>query len=260
MAGWADDMYPEGVAMVIGGSGGAGSAICKRIAECGGGVALTYRSNKDRAEAVVEELKGLGCKAYATSMTIGDASGVKAAVEEVIKTCGRIHTVVVAAGSDIAQVYISEMTPEQWSEVINQDLNGFYNVVHATLPHMRDSGGGSYVHIGSAGQLKWPERDVLSVAPKAAIEALIQGIAKEEGKFNIRANTVLLGVIETGIFLRLKQEGVFDAKWEQDVLDGLAMKRFGLPEEVADAVVFLSSKRGGYVTGQMISVAGGYGI
>lgn len=260
MTGWTDDMYPEGVALVIGGSGGAGSAICKRIAESGGDVALTYRSNKERADGVVEELEGLGRKAYATPMTIGDASGVKVAVEGVIKTCGRIHTVVVAAGSDIAQVYISEMTPEQWSEVINQDLNGFYNVVHATLAHMRDNGGGSYVHIGSAGQLKWPERDVLSVAPKAAIEALIQGIAKEEGKFNIRANTVLLGVIETGIFLRLKEEGVFDAKWEQDVLDGLAMKRFGLPEEVADAVVFLSSKRGGYVTGQMISVAGGYGI
>ena len=99
------------------------------------------------------------------------------------------------------------MTREQWQTVVDQDLNGFYNILQATLPQLKAWGGGSYVHLGSAGHLRWPERDVMSVAPKAAIEALITGIAREEGRHKIRANTVLLGVIEAGMFLELTQTG-----------------------------------------------------
>ena len=83
--------------------------------------------------------------------------------------------------------------------------------MRATLPRLKEWGGGSYLHLGSAGHLAWPDRDVMSVAPKAAIEALITGIAKEEGRHKIRANTVLLGVIEAGMFLELTRQGVFDA-------------------------------------------------
>ena len=77
----------------------------------------------------------------------------------------------------------------------------------------------------------------MSVAPKAAIEALITGIAKEEGRNNIRANTVLLGVIEAGMFLELTRQGVFDDKWVAKVQENLALKRWGKPEEVGYAAV-----------------------
>src|SRR5690606_29601569 len=95
---------------------------------------------------------------------------------------------------------------------------------------------------------KWPERDALSVAPKAAIEWLIQGIAKEEGRFGIRANSVAIGVIETGIFLRLWEDGTFDEAWRDAVQAGLCLKRWGKPEEVAEAVAYLASSKAGYVT------------
>ena len=101
---------------------------------------------------------------------------------------------------------------------------------------------------------------MLSVAPKAAIEALITGIAREEGVHGIRANTVLLGVIEAGMFLELSRQGVFGADWVKAVQAGLALKRWGRPEEVADAAVFLASRRAAYVTGQRLSVSGGYGL
>src|SRR3546814_2429354 len=78
---------------------------------------------------------------------------------------------------------------------------------------MRDAGGGSYVHLGSAGHLWFPQRDGLSVVPKAANEAFVKGIAKEEGRHNIRANSVLVGVIEAGMFLELTKRGVFDQAW-----------------------------------------------
>ena len=99
---------------------------------------------------------------------------------------------------------------------MRSDAEGAFNAIHATLPHLRKGGGGSYVHISSAGLLNIP-LDILSVAPKAAVEELIKGIAKEEGINNIRANSIAIGVIETGIFLRLKDQGVFDEAWIESV-------------------------------------------
>ncbi len=191
---------------------------------------------------------------------MGDAARVEAVVEEAAVGHGRLHTIVVGAGTLAEQVLISEMTVEQWQTVVNQDLNGFYNVVRATLPRLKAWGGGSYVHLGSGGHLRWPERDVMSVAPKAAIEALITGIAREEGRHQIRANTVLLGVIEAGMFLELTKQGKFDAHWVAEVQKNLSLKRWGKPEEIGYACVFLASDRAAYVTGQRIAVAGGYGV
>ena len=85
-------------------------------------------------------------------------------------------------------------------------------------------------------------------------------IAREEGKNGVRANSVLIGVIEAGMFLELSKQGVFDEKWTTEVQKNLALKRWGQPEEIGHAVVFLASNKAAYVTGQQISVAGGYGI
>ena len=143
---------------------------------------------------------------------------------------------------------------------MRSDAEGTFNVIHATLPHLRAGGGGSYIHISSAGLLKYPPLDILSVAPKAAVEELIKGIAKEEGINNIRANSIAIGVIETGIFLRLKEQGVFDDAWIEGVKSALPLKRFGQPEEVAQMAVFLASNRAAYTTGQLIPVDGGFGV
>lgn len=251
--------FPAGTALVVGGSGGVGMSICEELARAGSDVALTYLSNKENAEQAVKSVQGMGCKATAYQMSISDKATVSSVIKE-ITAKDRLHTVVIAAGSDIAQVMIRDMDVEQWKEVIDNDLNGFYNVVRETLPAMKKGGGGSYVHISSAGLQKWPPRDVLSVAPKAAIESLMQGIAKEEGEFNIRANSVLLGVIETGIFLRLLEDGTFDERWIEATQSMLSLRRWGKPEEIAHAVVYLASQRAAYVTGQTIAVDGGYGV
>ena len=253
------EMFPQGVAVVIGGSGGAGREICVKLAEAGTDVYFSYNSNRARAEELVRDLENSGVRVACGQLNVKDEESVAAFFAKVVHDFGRLHTVVMAAGYDIPQLLIGELSTELWRDVIDQDLNGFFNVLHHSLPLMREEGG-SYVHISSAGLLKWPEKDVLSVAPKAAIESLIQGVAKEEGKNNIRANSVLLGVIETGIFLRLREEGVFDQAWTDAVIRGLALKHFGKPEDVAEAVLYLASNRASYVTGQTISVAGGYGI
>lgn len=253
-------IFPSGAALVIGGSGGIGRAVCHELARAGSDVALTYRGRQAVADEIVAELRSLGRRATAHQLTIGDAETVEARVAEAAREHGRLHTVVVGAGTLPKQVPLSKVEREQWRTIVDQDLNGFFNVVQATLPRLKQWGGGSYVHIGSAGHLRWPDRDGLSVVPKAAIEALVTGIAREEGRFNIRANSVLVGVVEAGQFLELTRQGAFDQRWVEAAHRNLAIKRWGKPEEVGHAVVFLASNRAAYITGQRIAVAGGYGL
>ncbi len=255
----SDKNFPVGVALVIGGSGGTGSAICRELARAGSDVVLTYHQNQERANKVKASVEALDRQAHVVQLSIGDANQVQEVVNQ-LAAKHRIHTVVIAAGSDIKQPLIRDITPEEWKQVVDSDLNGFFNVVHHTLAHMKASGGGSYVHISSAGLHRWPERDALSVAPKAAIESLIQGIAKEEGAHGIRANSVAIGVINAGIFKRLWADGIFDEQWKEAVQEDLCLKRWGKPEEVAHAVVWLASNKAAYTTGQIISVDGGYGV
>lgn len=249
--------FPEGLALVVGGSGGMGGVICTALAKQGCDVALTYRRNKARAEAVADEIRALGRKTSIHAVDIADEAAVGRMVAEITQT-QRIHTIIIASGSDIDQRRIGELTPEQWRQVIEADSNGFFHVVHHTLPHLRAHGGGSYVHLSTCGLTRWPDGDALSVAPKACNDALLRGIAREEGRHGIRANAVAVGVIESGIFLRLREQGHFDERWHKAVMRNLCLKRYGQPEEVAEAVLFLA--RANYVTGQTLAVSGGYGL
>jgi NAD(P)-dependent dehydrogenase (short-subunit alcohol dehydrogenase family) len=254
--------FPAGIALVVGGSGGIGRAICSRVAQAGSDVALTYRTNAAGAEQAAAAVRALGRSAVTLQADVADDEALAASVQDLARTHGPIHSVFVATGYDIQMRMISEVTPQEWRRVIDSDVNGFFNIVHATLPHLRAAGGsagGAYVHVGSAGLLRWPARDVLSVAPKGAIQQLIKGIAREEGPHGVRANGIAIGVIETGVFLRLK-ETAFDQAWHDAVLQTLALKRYGQPEEVAELAVFLASARASYVTGQMIALDGGWSL
>jgi NAD(P)-dependent dehydrogenase (short-subunit alcohol dehydrogenase family) len=250
--------FPEGAAVVIGGSGGVGRSICQGLARSGTDVVLTFRDHQSAASEAAEAIRAAGRRADLHRLSVDDAAAVTSFFEGVVADHGRIHTVVNATGANISMRFIGEVALEEWRAVIESDLNGFFNVVRASLPHLRD-GGGSYVVVSSVGLRRWPARDVLSVAPKAAIEAVVRGIASEEGRFGIRANSVALGVIETGIFLRLKGKD-FGREWMEAARNNTALKRFGTAEEVSEAVVFLASARASYVTGQMLVLDGGYSI
>ena len=252
--------YPEGFALVIGGSGGVGTAICKELVASQIPILLTYNSNQTRAEALVSELRVVNADVACCQVSLQDLASLEAALDLGLKAYGRLHSVFIATGYDIPQSPISEVTPELWQRVMRSDAEGAFNAIHATLPHLRTGGGGSYVHISSAGLLKYPPLDILSVAPKAAVEELIKGVAKEEGINNIRANSIAIGVIETGIFLRLKEQGGFDDAWIEGVKNALPLNRFGQPEEVAKMAVFLASNNAAYTTGQLIPVDGGFGV
>lgn len=253
-------LFPDGAVMVFGATGGIGKVVAREFAKAGTDVAIMWRSKQDVAQELADEIESEGRKATAHQCDVTDAEGLKSAIEDAIAEHGHIHTMVWGAGPLVEQVLISECTAEQWHNAIDTEVHGFFNATKALIPHMKDQGGGSFVHLGSAGDLRFPERDMLSVTPKAANESLIQGIAREEGRHNIRANSVLVGVIEAGMFLELTKQGVFDKHWVEEVQKGLAIKRWGQPEEIAHAAIFLTSTKAAYVTGQQIAVAGGYGI
>lgn len=250
--------FPAGAAWVIGGSGGVGAAICEALARRKCPVALTYHRNRAAADEVCERLRAFDVIAHAGQLDLTDDAAIAREFQGVRERFGRVHSVILAAGSNIPMEYIGAVTPERFKAVMHADALGAFSLVHATLPHLREEGG-SYVALTSVGLSRFPPRDMLSVVPKASVEALLRGVAREEGRYGVRANSVQLGVIEAGIFLRLKGEA-FDQRWLDSARRNTALKRFGRAEEVAEAVVFLASNRASYITGQSLLLDGGHAL
>lgn len=252
--------FPQGAALIWGGSGGIGQSIAQGFAQAGSDVAVVYKTRQARAQSLCQTLCASGVNASAHAADVTQPKQVAAALAEALRVHQRIHTVVFAAGPVVEQVFIAETTEALWRRSFEIEVHGFFHAVQGILPHFRAAGGGCIIHIGSAGHRWWPAKDGLSVAPKAVNEALIKGIAKEEGRFNIRANSVLVGVIEAGMFLELLERGVFDQAWIDETQKLLALKRWGKPEEIAHAAVFLASQKAAYITGESLNVSGGFGV
>lgn len=254
------ERFGPGCAIVFGGSGGIGRGIALEFARSGTDVAICYNSKKDVAEEAAAEIEATGRKASIHQVDVREPETVNATIAAAAEAHGRVHSMVWGAGPLVEQLHLSETSLDHYRRAIEIEVLGFFNATKAAIAHFRDNDGGAIVHLGSAGDDYWPARDGLSVAPKAANESLVKGIAKEEGIHEIRANSVLVGVIEAGMFLELKKQGVFDQAWIDEVHKNLALKRFGQAEDIGQACVFLCSKQANYITGQQISVSGGYGV
>ena len=252
--------FPNGAAIVFGGSGGIGRGVALEFARAGSDLAIVYRSKADVAETVADSIRALGVRASVHRVDVRNRAGVETGFAEAVAAHGRIHTVVWGAGPVVPQVRIADWGEDMFRQSMEIEAFGFNNAVHTALPHMRTHGGGSFVHLGSAGHDWWPQLDGLSVAPKACNEALVKGIAKEEGVHEIRANSILVGVIDAGQFKVGQEAGTFTPEWEAAVKAMLPLKRWGTPEDIGQAAVFFAGRRGNYVTGQTIAVAGGFGV
>ncbi|MEY4952877.1 MAG: hypothetical protein RL299_1301 [Pseudomonadota bacterium] len=254
------EQFPAGACAVFGGSGGIGQGVALEFGKAGSDVAVCYRTKRDVAERTAEAIAKTGAKATIHQVDVRERASVEAAIAEMIAAHGRVHSVVWGAGPLVAQSPLAEWDDALFRNAMEVEAFGFYNAARAIIPHMRGNGGGSFVHLGSAGHDWFPKLDGLSVVPKAANEALIKGIAKEEGENNIRANSVLVGVIDAGMFHELSAQGVFDEQWTQETHKLLCLRRWGQAEDIGAAAVFFASNRANYVTGQTISVSGGFGV
>lgn len=245
------------VALVTGGTGGIGAAICRVLARDGHDIVFTYHSNTEKAEAVVAELEETGAAARAVKVDLTDAEAARDIVARTTDALGSLTTVVHASGPYVDQIYVSNVGPEKFALHIEQELIAFFNLVHATLPELRTTRG-TLTAVTSAAVRRFPVKDILSGAPKGGIEVLVRAVAREEGKFGIRANSVAPGVIEDAMGVALMSSGDFDPTSIGVTKTLTPLGRFGLSHEVAEVVAFLASGQASYVSGQTIDVDGGY--
>ena len=140
---------------------------------------------------------------------------------------------------------------------LDADAAGLFSAAHAALPHLR-AAGGSIVAVTTAGTGRFPVRDGLSVVPKAAVQAAVRGLAAEEGRFGVRANSVGPGMLADGMARRLVASGDLDERALDAARANIPLGGFGAAADIAEAVCFLASDRARYITGQHLAVDGGY--
>jgi NAD(P)-dependent dehydrogenase (short-subunit alcohol dehydrogenase family) len=248
------DFPKDGCAIIFGGSGGLGQSAARLLAARGSPVVVTYKSREKEAGAVVKQIADHGGKALAVKADVRDPKSCQAATAAAVAKFGRIHTVISAGGLAFGTPALADCPPDDFRNVIETDVIGFFNIAQATLPAVR-KGGGSYVAIITTAVHRTYPGDTLSGPPKAAMAALISQIVLEEAKHGIRANAVGPGVINAGMVLPMYDT---PAKALLDyAVDITPLKRLGTDLEVAEAVVFLASRRASYITGQFLMVDGG---
>jgi 3-oxoacyl-[acyl-carrier protein] reductase len=234
-------------ALVTGGSGGIGAAICRRLAADGHHVIVHANRSLDKAEAVVTAIRAAGGSAEAVAFDVTDRAATAAALEMLL-AAGTIQILINNAGIHADAVFPG-MSGEQWDSVIAVSLNGFYNVTQPlTMPMIRTRWG-RIVNISSVAGLTGNRGQVNYSAAKGALHAASKSLALELASRGITVNAVAPGIIATDMI-----EGAFDAETIKQLVP---MKRAGQPEEVADLVAFLASDSAAYISGQVISINGG---
>ncbi len=234
-------------ALVTGGSGGIGAAICRRLAADGLHVIVHANSRPEQAQQLAAEIAGGGGSAVAARFDVADRAATGAALEQLLEG-GPIQVVVNNAGIHDDAV-MPAMKPAQWSRVIDVSLNGFFNVTQPLLMPMIRTRWGRIINISSVAGITGNRGQTNYAAAKAGLHGATKSLALEVASRGVTVNAVAPGIIATSM-----SEGAFTT----EVIERLVpMQRAGTPEEVAAVVGFLASEQASYISGQIIAVNGG---
>lgn len=237
-------------ALVTGASRGIGKAIALQLAKDGFNVVVNYAGSKDRAQAVVDEIKALGQEAFAIQTDVKHMEDVKGMVKETIDTFGTIDVVVNNAGITRDNL-LMRMKGNEWQDVIDTNLTGVFNVIQSVTRQLLKQRSGTIINIssivgstGNAGQANY-------VAAKAGVEGLTKTTAKELASRGITVNAVAPGFIVSDMTDQLNDELKETMKLQ------IPLAKFGEAIDIANAVSFLASDKAKYITGQTLHVNGG---
>lgn len=234
-------------ALVTGGSGGIGAAVCRRLAADGCHVYVHAHSGVQAAQALVDAIRADGGNAEVLVFDVTDVAAVAAALVPLIEE-QPIQILVNNAGIH-DDVVFPGMRAEQWRRVMDVSVNGFFNVTQPLMMPMIRSRWGRIVNVSSIAALTGNPGQVNYAAAKGALNSATKSLAREVASRGITVNAVAPGIIDTTM-----SASAFDAA---EIARLVPMKRAGNPEEVADLIGFLASPQAAYITGQIISINGG---
>lgn len=241
------------IALVTGAASGVGREIAHALAAEGATVAVNYRSSGKEAEALVGAITGKGGKAKAYQADVADLAAVKAMVEAIVKDFGTVNILVNNAGLALRKRFV-ETTPEEWHKQIDVCLYGAIHCCHALAPHFEKAGNGRIVAlIGDSSRVGESGLSIVAAA-RGGVIALMKSLAREFGRNGTTANTVSLGLVETD----------HDKEWldanREKLVKFYPVRRLGQSSDVAPMVTMLASPKSGWITGQVISVSGGFSM
>src|SRR5271169_1616653 len=241
------------IALVTGAASDVGREIALTLAAEGASVALNYRNSGQEAASIVNEIAGKGGKAKAYQADVADFAAVKGMVDAIVRDFGGLNVLVNNAGLAKRQRFV-ETTPEDWHKQIDACLYGAIHCCHAAAPHLEAARNGRIVSVIGDSSRVGESGLAIVAAARAGVIGLMKSLARELGRDGTTANTVSLGLVETP----------HDKEWvdanREKLVKLYPVRRLGLPEDVAPMVTLLASPQSGWVTGQVISVSGGFSM
>jgi len=242
------------VALVTGAARDVGREIALALASEGATIAVNYRGSQEQAATLVAEIESNGGKAKAYQCDVANYNTVLAMVTEIIDDYGRIDILVNNAGYVTPQRFL-DTSPQDWKQQIDVGLYGVIHCCHAVAPHMVNQGGGRIISLAGDSARVGEARLAITAASRGGAISLTKSLAKELGRNNVTVNMVALGLVETSHS---------DKAWLDQHMDKIVrnypLGRIGKVEDVAPAVAFLASDGAGWITGQIMSISGGYSM
>ncbi|MBW2222482.1 MAG: 3-oxoacyl-[acyl-carrier-protein] reductase [Deltaproteobacteria bacterium] len=241
----------EKIALVTGASRGIGKAIALHLAEEGAQIIINYAKNSEKAKEVVAAVESTGGKALAMQADVACWQEVEKMVDSIYEKFGRIDILVNNAGVNRDELLIS-MEKEDWDAVINTNLGGLFHCTKAVAKYMMIQKNGRIINMSSVAGERGGRGQSNYAASKGGVNAFTRSVAMELAPKKITVNAIAPGVIET------EMSSTVIRRAKDFILNSVALKRLGQPEEIAKVVAFLASDDSSYITGEVIRVDGGF--